>query len=172
MKRFVWRLQRVLDIKIKEEQMKRAELLAITQKLAQVQSELLMQRRILADIINSLAEEHPRKRLDRQELFLKCSSINDELIKKLEKKMNEIETKQKEKINEVLKVKQFRKSLEKLRAETKMQFIKEQEKLEQKDADEITTMRFARKIMQTDKADNYIGLNFANGQSPDKEIGL
>ncbi|MGD0785223.1 MAG: hypothetical protein ABR969_05360 [Sedimentisphaerales bacterium] len=157
MKRFVWRLQRVLDIKIKEEQIKRAELLAITQKLAQVQSELLMQRRILADIINSLAEEHPRRRLDRQELFLKCSAINDELIKKLESKVREIETKQKEKINEVLKVKQFRKSLEKLRVETKMQFIKEQEKLEQKDADEITTMRFARKIMQRDTADNFIG---------------
>ena len=157
MKRFVWRLQRVLDIKIKEEQIKRAELIEITERLARAQNELIMQKKILADIINSLAEEHPRRRLDRQELFLKCSATNDELIKKLERKVNEIETKQKEKINEVLKVKQFRKSLEKLRVETKMQFIKEQEKLEQKDADEITTMRFARKIMQRDRVDNTIG---------------
>lgn len=157
MKRFTWRLQRVLDIKIKEEQIKRAELFEITQKLAQAQNELLTQKRILEDIINSLAEEHPRNRLDKQELFLKCSAINDELIKKLESKVKEIEKRQKEKINEVLKVKKFRKSLEKLRVEAKMQYIKEQEKLEQNEADEMTTIGFARKIIQKNKADSLIG---------------
>ncbi|PKL50696.1 MAG: hypothetical protein CVV39_01170 [Planctomycetes bacterium HGW-Planctomycetes-1] len=156
MKRFVWRLQRVLDIKIKEEQIKRAELLAITHKLAEAQSELLMQRRILTDVINSLSQEHPKIRLDKQALFLRYAAINDELIKKLENKVKEIEIKQKEKISEVLKVKKFRKGLEKLRAETKMRFIKEQEKLEQKDADEMTTMGFARKIMQADKTGNFV----------------
>jgi flagellar export protein FliJ len=156
MKRFVWRLQRVLDIKIKEEQIKRAELFAITHKLAEAQSELLMQRRILADVINSLSQEHPKIRLDKQALFLRYAAINDELIKKLENKVKEIEIKQKEKIGEVLKVKKFRKGLEKLRTETKMRFIKEQEKLEQKDADEMTTMGFARKIMQADKVGNFV----------------
>jgi len=147
MKRFVWRLQRVLDIRIKEEQIKRAELLEITQKLTLAQSELLMQKRILADTLNSLSNVNPKKRLDRQELFLKSSAINDELIKKLGKKVDEIEKQQREKIDEVLKVKKIRKSLEKLREETKLQFMKEQEKLEQKDSDEMTTMRFSRKIM-------------------------
>jgi flagellar FliJ protein len=156
MKLFVWRLQRVLDIKIKEERIKRAELIEITEKLAQAQNEMLTQKRILKDIINTLTEEHPRNRLDKQELFLKCSAINDELIKKLESKVSEMGKRQKEKINEVIKVKQFRKSLEKLRAETKMQYIKEQEKIEQKDADEITTMSFARKIMHRDRVDNVI----------------
>jgi flagellar protein FliJ len=156
MKRFVWRLQRVLDIKIKEEQIKRAELIEITERLARAQNELIMQKKILEDIINSLAEEHPRSRLDKQEFFLKNSAINDELIKKLESKIKEIEKQQKEKISEVIKVKKFRKSMEKLRDETKMQYIKEQEKIEQKDADEITTMSFARKIMDMDRADNVI----------------
>jgi flagellar protein FliJ len=156
MKRFIWRLQRVLDIKIKEERIKRAELIEITEKLAQAQNEMLTQKRILKDIINTLSEEHPRNRLDKQELFLKCSIINDELIKKLESKVSEMEKRQKEKISEVIKVKRFRKSLENLRAETKMQYIKEQEKLEQKDADEMTTMGFARKIIHRDMADNVI----------------
>jgi len=155
MKKFVWRLQRVLDIKIKEEQIKRMELLEITRKLTQAQSELLMQKRILSESINSLSEEHPKKRLDRQELFLKCSAVNDELIRKLKKKASEIEKQQKEKIGEVLKIKQFRKSLERLREETKTQFIKDQEKLEQRDSDEMTTMRFSRKIIERDK----IGIN-------------
>ncbi len=154
MKRFVWRLQRVLDIKIKEEQVKRAELLEITQKLTQSQSELFMQKTILADTINDLSKEPPKKRLDRQELFLKFSAVNDELIKKLGKQVVEIEKQQKEKISEVMRIKQFRKSLERLREETKMQFIKEQEKIEQKDTDELTTIRYSRKIMEADKWQN------------------
>jgi flagellar biosynthesis chaperone FliJ len=154
MKRFVWRLQRVLDIKIKEEQVKRAELVEITRMLAQAQTELLTQKRILADTISDLSGQHPKQRLDRQALFLKFAAINDELIKKLEKNVAEIEKKQAEKIKEVMKAKQFRKSLERLGEEAKMQFIKEQEKIEQKDADDLTTIGYSRRVMVADKWQN------------------
>jgi flagellar biosynthesis chaperone FliJ len=157
MKLFVWRLQRLLEIKIKEEQIKRAELIGITERLAHTRNEQIMQRKILEETINSLMEEHPKSRLDKQSLFLKSAAVNDELIKKLESKVKEIEKQQKEKISEVIKVKQFRKSLEKLRVEAKMQYIQEQEKIEQKDADEITTIGFARKIMHMDMVDNASG---------------
>ena len=69
MKRFVWRLQRVLDIKTKEEQTKRAELLELTEKLAQVRGELLTQQRILEDIIDGLIGKDAQKRLGEQEFF-------------------------------------------------------------------------------------------------------
>ncbi|OQA02496.1 MAG: Flagellar FliJ protein [Planctomycetes bacterium ADurb.Bin401] len=147
MKKFVWRLQRVLDIKIKEEQIKRAELLEITERLTFAQSELLMQKRILTETINSLSKVEPKKRLDSQELFLKYSAINDELIENLTMKVRQIEKEQKDKIGEIIKIKQFRKSLEKLREETKNQFMKEQEKIEQKEADEMTTIAVSRRIM-------------------------
>ena len=156
MKRFVWRLQRVLDIKTKQEQIKRAELLAITEKLAQARSELLLQKRILKNIIDNLTAELPKRRLGKQEFFLKCSTTTDELIKKLECKANELESQQKQKIVEVLKVKRFKEGLEKLRTETKTRFIKEQEKLEQKQADEMTALGFARKIIQQDRIGNPI----------------
>lgn len=156
MKRFAWRLQRVLDIKRKEEQIKRAELLEITGKLAQVRSKLLIQKRLLKNIIDSLTKEHPRIRLNKQEFFLRCSATNDELIKKLESEVKELETRQKGKIAEVLKVNRFKEGLNKLRVEAKTQFINEQERLEQKDADEMTIMGFARKIVQQDKVDNFI----------------
>ena len=157
MKRFVWRLQRVLDIKSKEEEIKRAELFAITEELARTRGELFTQKRMLKKLIDSLAEESPKKRLGKQEFFLRCSATTDELIKKLESKVNELGTRQREKIAEVLKIKRFKEGLEKLRVEAKMQFIKEQERLEQKDADEMTIMGFARKIMRRDKAGNPIG---------------
>ena len=157
MKKFVWRLQRVLDIKKKEEQKKQSELLGITEKLAQARGELLIRKKILENIIDNLTKEHPEKRLEKQEFFLKCSAANDELIRKLESKVNDLETQQREKKAEVLKLKRFNKSLEKLRAEARTQFIKEQDRLEQKEADEMSTIRFARKIIWRERADNLIG---------------
>jgi flagellar FliJ protein len=146
MKRFAWRLQRLLDIKAKEEQIKRAELLGVTEKLAQTRGGLAMQKRLLKNIIDGLAEEPPAKRLARQELFLKSSVTNDELIEKLESRVRQLETQQKEKIAEVLKARRFKEGLEKLRVEAKSQFIKEQETLEQKEADEMAAIGFARKM--------------------------
>ena len=151
MKRFVWRLQRVLDIKTKQEQIKRAELLAITEKLAQTRSELLLLKRILTNIIDNITAEKPKRRLGKQEFFLRCSTTNDKLIEKLESKVSELESQQRKKIAELLKVKRFKEGLEKLRAEAKTRFIKEQEKLEQKESDEMTVIGFARKMIQRDK---------------------
>ena len=153
MKRFAWRLQRVLDIKAKEEQIKRAELLGVTEKLAQARGGLAMQKRLLRNVIDGLAEEHPGKRLARQELFLKSSATDDELIEKLESRVGQLETEQKEKIAEVLKARRFKEGLENLRVEAKAEFIREQEKLDQKEADEMTTIGFARKIIQHSRAE-------------------
>jgi len=145
MKRFVWRLQRVLDIKIKEEQVKRVELLELTEKLAETRGELLMLKKILEDIIDGLAAKNPQKRLGEQEFFLKYSVVNDQQIKKLKEKQRKLKLRQREKIIEVLKVKRFKEGLEKLRAEAKRRFIKEQEKLEQKELDEGAMICFVRK---------------------------
>ena len=145
MKRFVWRLQRVLDIRKKEEQKARAELLELTERLAQTRGELLMQQKMLEDIINGLTGENPKKRLGRQEFFLKFSAASNEQIKKLEDKVNELELQQRDKIVEVLKLRRFKEGLERLRTEAKMRFIKEQEKLEQKQLDEGATVSFVRR---------------------------
>jgi len=145
MKRFVWRLQRVLDIRKKEEQKARAELLELTERLAQTRGELLMQQKMLEDIINGITGENPKKRLGKQEFFLKFSAVSNEQIKKLKDKVNELELQQRDKIVEVLKLRRFKEGLERLRTEAKMRFIKEQEKLEQKQLDEGATVSFVRR---------------------------
>lgn len=146
MKRFVWRLQRVLDIKRKEEQKTRAELFELTERLAQARGELLARRKMLESIIEELTERNPKGRLGEQEFFLRYSTISDEQIKRLKENVNELESRQREKIAEVLKVRRFKEGLEKLRIEAKIQFIKEQEKLEQKELDEGATISFVRKL--------------------------
>ena len=147
MRRFKWRLQRVLDIRQKEEQVKRAELLGITEQLSQTRGELFMQKRIVRGLIDSLSEEHPQCRLDRQALFMTYSTNNDDRIKKLEADIHLLEMHQKEKMKEVIAIKRLNEGLEKLRNQTEMEFKKEQEKHEQKEMDEATTSRFAREMI-------------------------
>ena len=151
MKRFVWRLQRVLEIKKKEEQKTRAELFELTERLAQTRGELLARKKLLENIIEGLTESNPKKRLGEQEFFLRYSTASDEKIKKLKNNIKELESQQREKIAEVLKVRRFKEGLEKLRVEAKIQFIKEQEKLEQKELDEGATISFVRKSRNWEK---------------------
>ena len=129
MRRFVWRLQRVLDIKAKAEQAKRAELLELTEKLAQARGELLMQKRILENIIDGLAGKSAKRRLGQQEFFMRWAATDDELIKKLREKKHELETQQRKKIAELLEVKRFKEGLEKLLDKAKMQFKTQQENI-------------------------------------------
>ena len=147
MKRFVWRLQRVLDIKTKKEQQMRVDLLELTEKLAETRGVLLMQQSILKNIITGLAGENPKKRLSKQEFFLRYSVTSNKRIEKLKEKVSVLESQQKEKIVELSEVRRFKEGLEKLRDEAKTQFIKEQEKLEQKELDEIATVSFTRNMI-------------------------
>ena len=143
MKKFVWRLQRVLDIRKKEEKKKRTELLQLTEQLAATRSELLIKKKILEDIIQNLSKENTKQRIAKQELFLTYAKTNNEYIKKLNIKISELELQQKEKIEEVLKIRKMKEGLEKLKAEAKAQYIKEQEKYEQKEIDEGANISFA-----------------------------
>jgi flagellar FliJ protein len=146
MKRFVWRLQRVLDIKIKEEQFKKAQLAKLTDMLALRKTELLIEKRKLKEIIDGLGSQNPLQRLSGQEFFLKTSASSDRRIKELEIRVKELEVEQKEKIKELIALKMFREGLEKMREDSKREFISKQEKLEQKELEEQATIGFVRKM--------------------------
>jgi flagellar biosynthesis chaperone FliJ len=154
MKRFVWRLQRVLDIKEKEEQVKKAELLELIERLADTQGALITQKRILENVISHITGKNLVERLGEQEFFLKYSAASDEKIKTLENEVVRLESQQRKKIAEVLSVRRLKEGLDKLRTEARRQFIKEQEKLEQKELDEGVGISFARKIIRQNKVGN------------------
>lgn len=153
MKRFAWRLQRVLDIKVKQEELARMELLGLTERVAEVRQRLLMRQAALRSILAELAKKNASKRLSEQELFLKNCGHYDEEIKKLKSRLSKLESQRRAKVNEVLRLRRFRKGLEKLRADARKQFTIQQEKLEQKELDESTSISFARKII--DRAGRY-----------------
>jgi flagellar biosynthesis chaperone FliJ len=147
MKKFVWRLQKVLEVNQKRQQAKKAELFKITEKLALARANMLAQQRILQDLIENIARQSPAERLDRQQLLLKSTKKNDELIRKYEDEIRQLEMDQKRLTSEFLKIKRFTESLENLREQDKRKFIAEQEKLEQKEMDENTSMRFAGRLI-------------------------
>lgn len=148
MKKFVWRLQRLLDIKIKQEDAMRAELIAITERSVSVRSLIMMRKVALRERLTEIGETSGKNRLDAQRLFLRFAHVIDEEIKRLESDLAELEKVRQAKIKEIIEIRKFRKGLEKLRDEAKAEFIKEQERREQADLDDKTTTTFARKIMQ------------------------
>jgi flagellar biosynthesis chaperone FliJ len=150
MKKFVWRLQKVLEVNQTRQQAKRVELFRVTEKLALARANLLAQQRVLQDLIESVAgQKNPAKKLSRQQLLLRSTKKNDELIKKFRDEIRQLEMDRKRVTAEFLKIKRFTESLEKLREQDKRIFIAEQEKLEQKEMDEHTSMRFAGRLMQS-----------------------
>ena len=86
----------------------------------------------MEQIISGLTYDNPKKLLGEQEFFLKHSATIDKQIKMLKEKINQLETRQREKISEMLKVRRFKEGLERLRVEAKTQYLKEQSQLEQK----------------------------------------
>ncbi|KPK44698.1 MAG: hypothetical protein AMJ65_02290 [Phycisphaerae bacterium SG8_4] len=145
MKRFAWRLNRLLEIKTKQEQKERAELFKLTETLAERRSEMMLRKKMLKDVIDGLAEADPKQRLGQQEFFLRHAGTSDEQIRKLKDRISQLESQQKEKIAQVLAIRRFKEGLEKLRIEAKRQFIAEQEKLEQNELDEAAIVSFVRK---------------------------
>jgi flagellar biosynthesis chaperone FliJ len=77
---------------------------------------------------------------------LKYSATSNHQIKKLQNEINRLELQQKDKIVEVIKVRRFKDGLEKLKDDAKKRFIKQQEKIEQKELDEGVT-----RLLQTRK---------------------
>lgn len=147
MKRFEWRLQRLLDIKIKQEDAKRAELVAVTEQAAVVRGQIMLKKAMLRQMLAELSGREIRQRLSDQELFLRHAHIFDRKIKELKDKQKELEKLRRIKIGEMLEIRKSRKGLEKLRVKAEFEFMSEQYKREQDELDDNTSIRYARELI-------------------------
>lgn len=144
MKRFEWRLQRVLDIKVKAERLKRAELLQLSERLAEAHAVLRVQQRMLRDTLNRVGALDAATRMQEQALVLKQSAHNDQHIRRLQETIAQIEAEKEAKAAEVLELRREREGLERLRTQALEAYIAEQDKHEQKEVDDRVSMKFAR----------------------------
>ena len=148
MKRFKWKLQRLLDVRSRQEELKKAQLLALVQNIVQVRQNLLMRQAKLRQMFAELAQQQAPERLRQQPLALTAVAFADERIKSLKKQLEELETRRTAVMAEVLKLRRFRKSLEKLQAIAKEEYELETKKIEQQYLDETANVAFARAMLE------------------------
>lgn len=135
----------MLDLKVREERLMRSQLMELTETLVVARGELLMQERILENLMADVAGSKPDRRIREQEFFSRSSQTNIELIKTIKGKIKELERRRKEKIADLLRVRRFKELLEKLRTKALEEFNRQMEKLEQKELDERASVLFVRK---------------------------
>ena len=147
MKKFIWPLQRLLDIKEKQEDFARIELVTITEQIVIVRGQIMMQKTILRGVFSELNQLEPQQRTQRQRECMEYAHVTDAKIKTLHQTLEQTEQKRKKKIEEVVKLRKFRKGLERLRAKALVGYREQVNQEEQKQLDESITTTFARKIL-------------------------
>ncbi len=144
MRRFRWRLQRVLDVKQKAEKAKSAQLLQIGEMLAEARASILMERHKLRKVQEELMAQGEGQRLVHQAMFLRYAEENDRRIAHLERRIMELEQRKQEVANEVIQLKRAKEAMEKLKEEDRERYIKEQDKIIQKEDDDRASAAFVR----------------------------
>ncbi len=150
MAKFVWRLQRVLEVKKKQEQVVRMEVLHLTEQVAQLRCQLLMQKQSLKNMLETVAQTLPAERMDQQALVMNYAKGSQIRINAMEDQVQALSVQKQEKTSKLLVLKQTTEGLGRLRINAKQQFIKDENRKEQKIADELTLAKHARCLASSD----------------------
>ncbi len=145
MKRFKWPLQRLLDVTLQRERALRAELFALARRLARLRQEIAV---VAADIRAMLAEIGKGgidRRIARQEVFMAAVANDERRIAKLDGRLTETRAARDEKTQRFLKTKASREMLQRLAHEARVRYMKELDRLEQKETDESAVVGFVRR---------------------------
>jgi flagellar export protein FliJ len=148
MKKFTWRLQRLLDVRQKQEDALRAELIGLVEQSAALRGRILMEKAMLRSRLSELRQTASESRLRRQQDFMACVSVVDARIASLQSDLNKLEQKRKEKTEAIMAVRKFRKSLERLKAQALNDYDRALNSEEQKNQDERSNAAFARKVIE------------------------
>lgn len=157
MKRFTWPLQRLLDVKIQQEQTLKTELFALVRDIATLRQEITQRRYTLRAQLADLAGQNLHARIAKQEVFMNFSAIQEEQIRALETRLTQAESYRQQKIAELLRTRSSRETLEKKRSEARALHMKKQLKLEQKHLDEGSHISFARNALESQRARSSTG---------------
>ena len=145
MKRFQWRLQRVLDITERREQVVRGELFALAGALTRVRQEIIRRQVLLRTVLEELARKGLAERIAQQILFFQQSASVTREIDRLKAELAKLEAERAEKTAVFMRLRGQRQTLERLRAEARERHRREEDKREQAQFDETAHIAFARK---------------------------
>lgn len=142
MKAFRWRLQKLLDLKQQQERAVRAELSALVGRIAALRRAIRRRRGYLRAVLRQIGAEDTARRLPRQELFLSCCNGGDPEIRRLGRRLAELERQHREKLQEARRRRQARRTLERLRQEAKVRYDRQWNAAEQRQLDESASIAY------------------------------
>ena len=152
MKKFRWRLQRLLDVRQKQEDALRAELMGLTEQSAALRGRILMEKAMLRSRLAELRKTAGDTRLRRQQEFMTCVSVVDAQIARLQNDLNQVEQKRKEKTEAIMEVRKFRRAMEQLKTQALNDYNRALHCEEQKNQDESSSAAFARKLLEVSQS--------------------
>jgi flagellar export protein FliJ len=146
MKKFAWRLERVLEIKVKQEEMQRALVAQINERIAKVKREIAEWKEKAEKMLAGVRQCGPGERIGQQAFVLKTMAYLNEQVEKTKKKLAELESTREREMMKLLEMRRFRMSLENLREAAKVQHGLEVKKFEQAQSDDAVAVATARDL--------------------------
>lgn len=146
MKRFVWPLQRLLEVTQHREEALRAALAALAERMARTRDEIGRQRQAIRSELALLAA-HPnvRERIDRLQVLRGCFDAVARRLAALAGALGELEERRRETIEVLTRTRAFRRTLQRLREESLARHARQQRRAEQKQLDEAAAVAFVAK---------------------------
>lgn len=144
MKRFSWPLQRLFNVTAQRERALRLELFALSQQAAAMRRDVLARKAKLAEQLDELGSLQIAQRIERQETVLKYAAVQRRSIEASEKKLADLQQLRDRKMKELMKARGSRKTLERLRDEAMQRHLLHEMRVEQKQFDESSHLRFSR----------------------------
>ncbi len=144
MKRFAWKLQRVLDITAQREKALKGELFALARAIVQVREAVAARRAVLRTLLAELAERRLEERLAEQVIVLDTLEAAQGELRRLGDHLDELETERAATQERFLRTRSTRRALERRREQARAEHEREAGKREQQGFDEIAHVAFTR----------------------------
>ena len=145
-------MQRLLDVTTQRELARRAELLRLGREMARVRQEIASRRRVIRASLKQLARQALAERMGQQEIVLVCSAGREREIRRFRGRLEALEGERKRTVEELVRVRGARETLETMRDEARQEHVREQLKLEQKALDEVAHLSFAHHALRAPTA--------------------
>lgn len=148
MRRFHWRLQRLLDVKEQQEQALRLELVALNQEALELRRQIIFHRSLARTWLLEMRDWPLQRRIDQHGAVMRCVHVAEMRIDALELALHDLKAKRKEKTDELMQVRSRRQTLQRLGEEARQEHLRKELLREQKELDDGAQVAFARKMHQ------------------------
>lgn len=145
MNKFIWPLQRLLHVTEQRERAKRLEVMATVQQASLVKRQIERRQALLRNLLAELSQHSLLQRIPLQEVFLTHCPWEERAIASLRRELEELLKVREQLAAELMGLRGSRKSLERLRAEALRKYLREQERMEQRQLDESAQLAFVAK---------------------------